>query len=107
MPLDFHAALSQEQASATEPVWSMSLATHKSLFGLSSNHLAELPMLKRIANYWDDAVYERDDLHVLVDEITRLHSEPHSPSSRCAIESLLNACVDAIEGGLGLYAFAD
>lgn len=92
MPLDFHAALSQEQASATEPVWSMSLATHKSLFGLSSNHLAELPMLKRIANYWDDAVYERDDLHVLVDEITLALRASLAKQSVCNREFAQRLC---------------
>ena len=97
MAYDIYLSDSLTEAERDEPFAQISEELHNELFDPNSalGWLAETPLLSRISNYYEDAVFSRLESDRLLEEVTYLIS--NSQSGPTALRKLVDLMIPVVE----------
>jgi hypothetical protein len=68
---------------------------------------AELPMLRRLKEEYEDAVFAPDEVSVFREECLKVRSGTDDPQALAALEKLIRACDEALKEGSRLVFYSD
>lgn len=68
---------------------------------------ANLPMLRRLKEEYEDAVYSPEEVSVLREECLKVRAGTDDLQALSALETLIHACEEALKEGSGLFFASD
>ncbi|MCA8993031.1 MAG: hypothetical protein KDA88_13665 [Planctomycetaceae bacterium] len=106
--LEGHIAESFEAAGSDVPVCGWPLDIHELIFWRRNVPIERFPMLMRMRDYWEDAIFTTSELPEVVGEVEALiELLPANTALVASLEKFRDACASAISSQRNLYMICD
>ncbi len=81
---------------------------HEGIFQLAHTHVAAGSQLAKMQDYYDDVIYEGDDLAYLIAELNQIiPTLQETDLLQSALEEYRNLCIQAAQDNKAILLFAD